>query len=67
MLVARRQAIVRLLDSTSAVAKQLTGLVHDNEAKLAPSLAKINSVTGGAGKEPRQPRQSVAGAGEVSS
>jgi phospholipid/cholesterol/gamma-HCH transport system substrate-binding protein len=45
MLVARRQAIVRLLESTSAVARQLTGIVHDNEAKLAPSLAKINSVT----------------------
>ena len=44
-LVARRQAIVRLLSSTSTVAKQLSGLVHDNEAKLAPSLAKINSVT----------------------
>jgi phospholipid/cholesterol/gamma-HCH transport system substrate-binding protein len=45
MLVSRRQAIVRLLESTSAVARQLTGVVHDNEAKLAPSLAKINSVT----------------------
>lgn len=45
MLVTRRQAIVRLLSSTSAVAKQLTGIVHDNEAKLAPSLEKINSVT----------------------
>lgn len=45
MLVSRRQAIVRLLASTSAVAKQLSGLVHDNEAKLAPSLQKLNSVT----------------------
>jgi phospholipid/cholesterol/gamma-HCH transport system substrate-binding protein len=45
MLVARRQAIVRLLSSTSTVAKQLSGLVHDNESKLAPSLAKLNSVT----------------------
>jgi phospholipid/cholesterol/gamma-HCH transport system substrate-binding protein len=44
-LVARRQAIARLLASTSAVAKQLSGLVHDNEAKLAPTLQKINSVT----------------------
>jgi phospholipid/cholesterol/gamma-HCH transport system substrate-binding protein len=44
-LVARRQAIVRLLASTSAVARQLSGLVHDNEAKLAPSLQKLNSVT----------------------
>lgn len=45
MLVSRRQAIVQLLASTSAVAKQLSGLVHDNEAKLAPSLQKLNSVT----------------------
>ncbi|MCV7377759.1 mammalian cell entry protein [Mycobacterium alsense] len=45
MLVQRRQAIVRLLASTSAVAKQLKGVVHDNEAKLAPSLEKLNSVT----------------------
>lgn len=44
-LAARRQAIVRLLASTSAVAKQLTGLVHDNESKLAPSLKKLNDVT----------------------
>ena len=44
-LVERRQAIVRLLASTSAVAKQLTGLVHDNESKLAPSLKKLNEVT----------------------
>jgi phospholipid/cholesterol/gamma-HCH transport system substrate-binding protein len=45
MLVARRHAIVRLLASTSAVAKELSGVVHDNEAKLAPSLEKLNSVT----------------------
>ncbi|SPM40461.1 ABC-type transporter Mla maintaining outer membrane lipid asymmetry, periplasmic component MlaD [Mycobacterium numidiamassiliense] len=45
MLVTRRQAIVRLLESTSAVATQLTGLVHDNESKLAPSLKKLNDVT----------------------
>jgi phospholipid/cholesterol/gamma-HCH transport system substrate-binding protein len=45
MLVSRRQAIVRLLASTSAVAKQLSGIVHDNESKLAPALEKLNSVT----------------------
>ncbi|MGH3564415.1 MAG: MCE family protein, partial [Mycobacterium sp.] len=45
VLTQRRQAIVNLLANTSAVAKQLTGLVHDNEAKLAPTLAKLNSVT----------------------
>jgi phospholipid/cholesterol/gamma-HCH transport system substrate-binding protein len=41
----RRQEIVRLLANTSAVAKQLSGLVHDNESKLAPTLKKLNSVT----------------------
>ena len=45
VLVSRRQAIVELLANTSAVAKQLSGLVHDNEAKLAPALQKLNSVT----------------------
>ncbi|MEB3980056.1 MCE family protein [Mycobacterium sp. 663a-19] len=45
VLVARRQAIVDLLANTSAVAKQVSGLVHDNEAKLAPTLDKLNSVT----------------------
>lgn len=45
VLVERRQAIVRLLASTSAVAKQLSAVVHDNEAKLEPSLQKLNSVT----------------------
>jgi phospholipid/cholesterol/gamma-HCH transport system substrate-binding protein len=36
---------VQLLANTSAVAQQLSGLVHDNEAKLAPTLQKLNSVT----------------------
>jgi phospholipid/cholesterol/gamma-HCH transport system substrate-binding protein len=38
----RRQAIVSLLANTSAVSRQLTGLVADNEAKLAPTLDKLN-------------------------
>ena len=41
----RRQAIVDLLASTAAVAKQLSGLVADNEKELAPTLARLNSVT----------------------
>lgn len=45
VLVTRRQAIDQLLANTSVVAKQLTGLVHDNEKKLAPALEKLNSVT----------------------
>lgn len=45
VLVDRRRAIVNLLDDTSAVAKQLSGLVADNEKQLAPTLEKLNSVT----------------------
>lgn len=43
-LVARRQAIMNLLVNTSAVARELSGLVADNEAQLAPALEKLNSV-----------------------
>ena len=45
VLVSRRDAISELLANTSAVARQLTGLVADNESKLAPTLDKLNSVT----------------------
>ncbi|CAN5753698.1 MCE family protein [soil metagenome] len=45
VLNARRSAIVSLLVNTSAVAKELSGVVADNEKQLAPALAKINSVT----------------------
>jgi phospholipid/cholesterol/gamma-HCH transport system substrate-binding protein len=45
VLAERRNEIVQLLANTSTVAKQLEGLVHDNESKLAPTLAKLNSVT----------------------
>jgi phospholipid/cholesterol/gamma-HCH transport system substrate-binding protein len=41
----RREAIVGLISSTSAVARQLSGLVADNEQELAPALEKLNSVT----------------------
>lgn len=41
----RRYAIVNLLANTSAVAQQLTKLVHDNEQELAPTLQKLNSVS----------------------
>jgi phospholipid/cholesterol/gamma-HCH transport system substrate-binding protein len=41
----RREAIVSLLSSTSAVARQLSGLVADNERELAPALERLNSVT----------------------
>ncbi|MEV5652145.1 MCE family protein [Nocardia sp. NPDC052254] len=45
VLAARRQEIVQLLANTSAVAKQLSGLVADNESKLGPTLDRLNSVT----------------------
>jgi phospholipid/cholesterol/gamma-HCH transport system substrate-binding protein len=45
VLVRERQQIVELLANTSAVARQLSGLVHDNRAKLAPTLDKLNAVT----------------------
>jgi phospholipid/cholesterol/gamma-HCH transport system substrate-binding protein len=45
VLVDRREAIVDLLARTSAVAKELTGLVADNEKVLAPTLEKLNTVT----------------------
>ena len=45
VLVAQRQAIVELLANVSTVAKAVSGIVHDNEPKLAPTLQKLNSVT----------------------
>ncbi len=41
----RREAIVALLANTSAVSKQLSGLVHDNQKQLAPTLERLNRVT----------------------
>jgi phospholipid/cholesterol/gamma-HCH transport system substrate-binding protein len=40
----RRYAITSLLNSTSAVSQALTGVVADNEAKLAPALRELNVV-----------------------
>jgi phospholipid/cholesterol/gamma-HCH transport system substrate-binding protein len=45
VLSERRRAIVELLVHTSALSKQLSGLIHDNEQKLAPTLDKLNAVT----------------------
>ncbi|MBP2191910.1 MCE family protein [Nocardia goodfellowii] len=44
VLAERRQAIVDLLANTAAVARQLSGLVADNEAELGPTLDRLNSV-----------------------
>lgn len=41
----RREAIVQLIASTSAVARELSGVVADNEQELRPTLDKLNSVT----------------------
>lgn len=46
VLARRREEIVDLLANISALAKQLTGVVHDNEAELAPTLGRLNSVLG---------------------
>lgn len=40
----RRLAIATLLSSTSSLAQQLSGLVRDNEAVLAPTLDRVNTV-----------------------
>ncbi|MCV7152894.1 MCE family protein [Mycolicibacterium pyrenivorans] len=45
VLVERRQMIVRLLNGTSALSRQLSGLIADNEQELAPTLEQLNSVT----------------------
>lgn len=45
VLKQRRYAVVNLLANTSALAKELSGLVADNEKELAPTLKQLNSVT----------------------
>ena len=65
VLSERRYAIVELLAHTSALSKQLSGLIHDNEQELAPTLDKLNAVTAILEKQPRQHRQGPARAGEV--
>ncbi|MBX5485354.1 MAG: MCE family protein [Mycolicibacterium hassiacum] len=40
----RRQAIVTLLANTTAVARELSRLVDDNEQELAPALEQLNRV-----------------------
>jgi phospholipid/cholesterol/gamma-HCH transport system substrate-binding protein len=45
VLVERRAQISELLANTAAVARNLTGLVKDNEAKLGPALDRLNAVT----------------------
>ena len=56
----RRYAITSLLNATSAVSQALTGIVADNEQKLAPTLKQLNEVTGMLVREPGRPRQGAA-------
>ncbi len=42
---ARREAIHRLLTTTTALSEQLIGLVRENRAKLAPALASLRNVS----------------------
>ena len=44
-LAQRRQAIVDLLANTTALSRQLSKLIADNEKQLAPALERLNSVT----------------------
>lgn len=44
MLADRRQTIAELLAHTSSMAREVTGLVHDNQAELAPTLDRLNTV-----------------------
>jgi phospholipid/cholesterol/gamma-HCH transport system substrate-binding protein len=41
----RRQAVASLLTGSQALAKQLQGLVSDNETQLGPTLAQLDQVT----------------------
>jgi len=41
----RRYAITSLLNATAAVSEELSGVVADNEQKLAPALRELNEVT----------------------
>jgi len=45
MLVERRQAIVNMLNATSALAQTFSGLIEDNEKELVPTLERINAIT----------------------
>jgi phospholipid/cholesterol/gamma-HCH transport system substrate-binding protein len=46
-LLKRRQAVVSsLLTNTTALSRQLSGLVHDNQASIGPALAHLHGVLG---------------------
>ncbi|MEW5808722.1 MAG: MCE family protein [Actinomycetota bacterium] len=41
----QREALVGLLANTTALSQELSGIIHDNEAALKPTLERLNSVT----------------------
>jgi phospholipid/cholesterol/gamma-HCH transport system substrate-binding protein len=46
-MLKRRQAVVSsLLTNTTALSRQLSGLVHDNQASIGPALAHLHDVLG---------------------
>jgi virulence factor Mce-like protein len=46
-MLQQRQAVVRsLLTNTTALSRQLSGLVHDNQASIGPTLAHLHQVLG---------------------
>lgn len=44
-LNARRRAVREMLTGTANLGKEVRGLVHDDEAQLAPALAKLDTVS----------------------
>jgi len=44
MLQRRQSVVASLLDNTTALSKQLSGLVHDNQDSLGPTLAHLHDV-----------------------
>ena len=63
-IAARRSS--SLLANTSALSKQLSGLVADNETGAGTDAGEAQLGDRDAGEEPRQHRQGAAGLGEVS-
>ena len=44
LLKQRQQVVASLLQNTSALSQQLSGLVHDNQATIGPALAHLHGV-----------------------
>jgi phospholipid/cholesterol/gamma-HCH transport system substrate-binding protein len=59
----RHEAIHTLLVNTSQLAKELSGLVKDNQAEIGPALQNIHQVLGVLHKKNKQLKQSLAALG----